>query len=706
MIRYQKDTDHIVTLTLDMADRPFNIINHEVGKAMLPIVDALREEKAKRKLRGIIITSGKKNFLVGGDLDYLYETEDANTIFQLSQTMQELYRELERPGVPVVAAINGTALGSGFELALACHHRIAVDDAEIRLGHPEVTLGIMPGAGGVIRLLWMLGVERAYGVLSEGKRYAPKEALQIGIVDELAKDEKEMMIQAKNWLLENPNQRRVWDSKDGRIPYGTTKDLALALTVQRLTAALVKESYSNFSAPMTILQTLSEGAKVDFDTACRIESRNFTKLVSSPAAKNMIRAFWYDFKTIKEGGSRPKGFGRFRPRKVGIIGAGKIGAGVAIACLMRGISVVIKDVSKAIAEQGKTRIIKGLKELVDDGRWTTASFEKQISNITATDNSIDFKGCDLVIEAVFENANLKAKVNRDAEQYLDDFSFLASNTISIPITKLANSCQHPERFIGLHFFPPAEKVPLVEIVKGKKTSDETLARAFDFVQAIRKIPIVVKDNWGFFVARVQNTYILEGISLLQEGYSSATIEQLGVQAGMPTGPLALADGLSLPIVLKYENQAAEHYGTKYIEHPATIVLRKMIVELERKGKGNGFYQTNEKQPPKLWEELTTYFPITKLQLERKEVSERLLFVQVIEAIWCLQEGIIRTTAEADLGSIHGWGFPAFRGGVVQFINDYGLSAFKERCQFYEEIHGPRFQLPPILKKYKKSVFLL
>ena len=702
MIRYQKDKDHIVTLSLDMADRPLNIINHEVGNAMIPVINYLKEEKAKYKLKGIIVTSAKKNFLVGGDLDYLYQTKEAKTIFQLSQTMQAFYRELERPGVPVVAAINGTALGSGFELALACHRRIVIDDPEIRLGHPEVTLGIMPGAGGVIRLLWLLGLEKAYSVLAKGLRYAPKEALRIGIVDAVAKDKEKMIQQAKSWLKNNPEQSRPWDKKDGQIPYGTTNELDLALVVQKITASLIKESYSNFSAPKAILQTLSEGSKVDFDTACRIESRNFTRLVSSAAAKNMTKAFWYDFNTIKEGGSRPKGFGKFRPRKVGIIGAGKIGAGIAIACLMKGIEVVVKDVSKAIADRGKERILKGLKELVDSGKWTKDVFDLQVKNIKTTGKAADFEACDLVIEAVFENVNLKSKVNREAEQYLDDYSFLASNTISIPITRLATACKSPENFVGLHFFPPAEKVPLVEIVKGKQTSDETLARAFDFVQAIRKIPIVVEDNWGFYVARVQNTYILEGISMLQEGYAPALIEQLGVQIGMPISALALADQLSLPIVLQYESQAADHYGGKYIAHPATSVLHKMIEELGRKGKPSGFYEHFGNEKENIWEELRMHFPNTKTTFDRESLTERLLFSQVIEAIWCLQEGVIRTNAEANLGSIYGWGFPAFRGGVVQYINDYGMQAFANRCQRYEKSHGPRFQLPGLLAKKIKE----
>ena len=705
MIRYKKDKDNIVTLILDMKGRNQNIINHEVSAQMVPVFNYLEEEKAKRKLKGIIITSAKKDFVVGGDLEYLYRLNDAATIFQLSQNLQSLYRHLERPGVPVVAAINGHTMGSGFGLALACHHRIVVDRADIRLGHPEVKLGIMPGGGEVVRLLWLLGIEKAFEALVKGHRFSPKEALQVGLVDELAADENDLIVRAKKWLLANPSASRRWDVKGGQIPGGSARDLKVAMIVQRLAASLTDTTYNNFPAPQAILDTLAEGSKVDFDTACRIESRKFTELVMSQTSKNMIKAFWFDFNEVREGLSRPKGFGKFRPKKVAVIGAGNMGSGIALACLQQNMEVVLKDVSKAIADRGKEYVSQQLNSMLDAGRITSAEQTKFLKKLKTTGDAADFENCDLVIEAVFENQALKLKVAQEAAQYLDEFGFLATNTISIPISKLGKAYAVPKNYVGLHFFPPAERVPLVEIVRGKETSEETVARAFDFVMAIKKIPIVAKDNWGFYVARVQNTFLLEGITMLQEGHIPALIEQISVQSGMPTGALALADELSLPIALKYERQAAEHYGSKYIEHPATTVLQQMIEEIDRKGKSKkaGFYNyDNDKQPAGLWQGLGEHFPVKVSHYSKEEIMERLLFVQVIEAVWCLQEGIVKTVAEANLGSIYGWGFPAFRGGVIQYIYDYGVKEFVERCAYYEKVHGPRFGAPRLLREWSEA----
>jgi len=699
MIRYKKDIDNIVTLTLDMEGRNINIINHKIGTQFTPVMEHLKQEKARGSLRGIIITSAKNNFLAGGDLDYLHQATDSRAIFDFSQNMQNFFRELESPGVPVVAAINGSALGTGFELALACHYRVAIDDPRTRLGHPEVTLGVMPGGGGVIRMLWTLGVEKAYHVLADGKRFLPKEAFEAGIVDVLAKDEKEMLSIAKQWLLENQEGRRVWDTADGKIPGGRAKNNELGQRISLLTAQLMRDTENNYPAPAAILNTLTEGSLVDFDTACRIESRYFTELVKSKEAKNMIKAFWYDFNAIKEGSSRPKGYGKFRVKKVGIIGAGLMGSSVAFICLMNRMEVVLKDISKAVAEKGKDLCEQKLNEMVEKGKLTAPQVPQILKKIMTTDNAKNFKDCDIVIEAVFENQNVKANVTREAEMHLDEYSIFATNTISIPITKLATASARPENYVGLHFFAPADKVPLVEVVRGKKTSDESIAKAFDFIKAIRKTPIVVKDNWGFFAARVQNTFILEGITLLQEGYSPALIENLSLQAGMPKGALALADNLSLNIVLQYENQAAEIYGSKYIRHPAVDVLLKMIKNLNRQGQKMraGFYEYQE-ETRQLWKELDDHFPSHSNSIAKEEIIERLLFVQVIEAFWCLQEGIIKTEEEGNLGSIFGWGFPAFKGGVYQFVTDYGVEDFIRKCEMYEEKLGPRFQVPKRLRK--------
>ncbi len=353
MIHYSKDIDQIVTLTLDMEDRPVNVINHEIGKSFLPVLEHLKAEKAQGGVKGVILTSGKKTFMAGGDLDYLYEAKSAEEVYQFSQTLKQFFRDMESPGVPVVAAINGTALGSGFEMAMACHHRIVINDQKIRLGHPEVSLGLMPGSGSVIRMMWLLGVKNTFQILTRGKSYTPKKALEVGIIDDLAKNTQEMMEKARAYILSIEEGRRPWDREDGKIPGGTADHPTVAREISMISASLSNGYKDNFPAPKAILNTLVEGSKVDFDTACRIESRYFTNLLLSKESKNMVKAFWYDLNAIKAGANRPKGFGKFRPKRVGIVGAGRMGSGITFNCIMKGIEVVLKDVSKGIADRGK-----------------------------------------------------------------------------------------------------------------------------------------------------------------------------------------------------------------------------------------------------------------------------------------------------------------------------------------------------------------
>ena len=693
MIKYQKDTNNIVTLILDMSGRSSNLINHEIGQAFIPVLEHLKGEKAKGTLKGVILTSAKKTFLASGDLDYLYRARDAEMIFQFSEKMKSFLRDLERPGVPVVAAINGDALSIGFEVALACHYRIALNSPGIKLGLPEIKMGLMPGNGGIIRLMWLLGIERAYEVITRGSSYNPAEAHQAGIIDDLAQDEDEMLGKAKSWLLKAREGRRPWDKKHCSIPGGTANDEVNAQLIKSISARVLARTYNNYPAYRAVLNTLTDGSKVDFKTACRIESRYFTALLRSQTCKNMIRAFWFDRNSIQQGSVRPKGFGKFRPKKVGIIGAGQMGSGIALACLQNGMEVVLKDVSKLIAERGKEQIQKKLTE-TDPGSAHLAQ------RIQTTDQARDFTACDIVIEAVFENQSVKQKVTREAEGYLDEYSILGSNTISIPISDLAQATSRPENYAGLHFFHPADEVPLVEIVRGKYTSSETIARAFDFVRSLNKTPIVVKDDWGFYVARVQNTYILEGITMLLEGLGPALIENLGRCSGMPKGALELADEIGLSIVLKYENQAAAHYGKKYIQHPAVEVLDSMIEKLARRGKAHngGFYDYQEGEKQQLWEGLTGHFPPATTHPDHDELLERFLFAQVIEACWCLYEKVIETVAGANLGSIYGWGFPAFKGGAIQYINDYGRANFISKAAEFTQKYGPRFKITPGLKR--------
>ena len=700
MIRYKKDTNNIVTLTLDMSGRSVNVINHEIAEVFVPVIEHLKEEKAKGLLRGVILTSAKKTFLTGGDLEYLFQADDPEEIFRFAEKLKGILRELESPGIPVVAAINGAALGTGFEVALACHHRIVIDGPKVFLGFPEVQLGLMPGSGGLIRLMWLLGIEKAFPILTSGLRYSPHEAMQLGLVDEVAGTPREMMDLARAWLLQNKEGRRPWDREECSVPGGTARSPEMAQHIRRLAAQLASQGHNNYPALQAILNVLAEGSKVDFDTACRIESRYYTELLRSPACKNMIKAFWFDLNYIKQGGNRPRGFGKFRPQKVGIIGAGRMGSGIAFVCLSGGMEVVLKDVSKPIAERGRDYVRRQLNTMVTEGKKLPEEREEMLSRIQTTESSRDFENCDLVIEAVFENRLVKQKVTREAEAHLDEYSLVASNTVSIPITQLAEASVRPENYVGLHFFPPAEEVPLVEIVRGEKTSEETVARAFDFVRAIRKTPIVVKDDWGFYAARVQNTYILEGITMLQEGYPPTLVENLGRQAGMPRGALAFADNLGLNMVLKYENQAAEHYGSKYVQHPAVAVLTKMLEGLQRQGRQRrgGFYEYPPDGEPRLWPELGEHFPSSKQDFDKQELINRFLFAQVLEAVWCMQEQVIHSVAAANLGSIHGWGFPAFKGGVIQFIHDYGVDDFVRQCQVYQKAHGQRFRAPGGLKE--------
>ena len=700
MIHYRKDTDAIVTLELDMSGREDNLLNHELVTAFQPVIDHLKKEKEAGRLRGVIITSGKDDFLRGGDLDYLRRLEDPERAFESAQKLKAFLRSLEVPGVPVVAAINGDALGTGFELALACHHRIALADPKLRLGHPEIKIGLLPSGGAIIRLMWLLGIERAYPLLVEGRRHSPHEAVKVGIIDELAKDQNDLIRKAKAWLLSNPTSTRPWDDMEGEIPGGTAADSLLGHRIRLLTARLSADTNDLYPAKRAILDLLAEGSKLDFSTALRLDSRYYARIVTGQVSKNMISTFWFDKQAIRQGLGRPKGYGKFRPRRVGVIGAGRMGSGIAFVCLRNGLEVVLKDVSKPIAERGRDYVVERIDQYIDRGTFQPEEREELLSRITTTDQSTDFRDCDIVVEAVFENKAVKQKVTREAEDQLDEYSVLATNTISIPITELGRESLRPENYVGIHFFPPAEKTNVVEVVRGEKTSEETIARAFDFAIAIRKLPLIVKDSWGFFAARVQNTYILEGVTMLNEGYPAALIENMGRQAGMRKGPLALADELGFDLVLRYERQAAVHYGDKYQQHPAVPALRKMIDELGRRGasKQAGFYEYDPGAPPRLWDGTADHFPVTKNDFVRQRMVDRFLFCQVIESGWCLQEKVITTEAAANLGSFYAWGFPGYTGGVIRFVESYGPADFIGRCGELEERYGPRFSVPRYLRK--------
>jgi len=702
MIHYRKDTDNIVTLILDMSGRTGNLLNHQIVAAFAPVIAHLKREKEAGKLDGVIITSAKQDFLESGDLDNLYHLEDPAVAFESAQQLKQFLRDLEVPGVPVVAAINGDALGTGFELTLACHYRVALSDSKIRLGHPEVKIGLIPSGGATIRLMWLLGIERAYPLLLEGRRYSPQEALKVGLIDELADTRKDMLARAKAWLLANHDVRRTWDDPDGTIPGGTAADPNLGHRIRLLTARLSASTSDLYPAKRAIIDLLAEASKLDFATAYRLDSRYYARVATDPITKNMISTFWFDKQAVRGGVGRPKGFGKFRARKVGIIGAGQMGSGIAFLCLRNGLDVVLKDVSQPVADRGKEYVGARIDEYIERGTFQPNEREKLLAKITTTNSSDLFEDCDIVVEAVFENKSVKTKVTREAEEHLDEYSVFATNTLSIPITELGKESLRPENYVGLHFFSPAEKTSVVEVVVGEATSQETVSRAFDFSIGIRKLPIVVKDSWGFFASRVLNTYILEGVTMLREGYPAALIENMGRQAGMKSGPLTMADELGFKLVMRYEQQAAEHYGKLYTQHPAVPALELLQDELRRSGRSKqaGFYDYEPGGGSQLWVDLADHFPVTKQDYNRRRMKDRFLFAQVIEAGWCLQEGVINHTEAANLASVYGWGFPGYTGGVMRYIYSYGHEAFLQRCAELKERYGQRFTVPTYLKKLK------
>lgn len=704
-IRYELGSDQILTLTIDMPDQSANTMNAAFR-------DALSETAAKVKddldnIRGIIIASAKKTFFAGGDLKELHKVtrEDAGTFEDMVNGLKSHMRFLETTGKPVVAAINGSALGGGLEIALACHYRVAINDDSIQLGLPEVTLGLLPGGGGTQRLPRMIGLEAAFPFLMEGKKVNPKAALKAGIINELADSADDMITKARAFIEANPKCQQPWDQKGFRFPGGAPHHPAMAQKLAIAPAMLKQKTKGCYPAPERILSAAVEGAQVDFDNGSLIETRYFAELVIGQVAKNMTGTFWFQLNAIKAGGSRPEGVEKETFRKVGVLGAGMMGAGIAYSTATRGIDVVLKDVSVENAEKGKSYSENLLAKKVSRGRMTEEQKADILSRIKATDSSDDLEGCDLVIEAVFEDSGLKAKVTQEAEPKLVANGIFASNTSTIPITQLAGASANAENFIGLHFFSPVDKMQLVEIIVGEKTSDETLARSFDYVQQIGKIPVVVNDSRGFFTSRVFGTFVNEGICMLGEGIHPASIENAGVLAGMPVGPLAISDEVSMTLMQHIRDQSrkdTEAAGGTWNPHPAEAVTDAMVNEHGRKGKaaGAGFYEYPANGKKHLWPELETLFVNAEKArtVKLQELKDRILFIQAIETVRCLEEGVLRTVEDANIGSIFGIGYAPWTGGAIQFINQYGVRAFTERASALAETYGERFAPPKLLQE--------
>ncbi|WIM85998.1 3-hydroxyacyl-CoA dehydrogenase NAD-binding domain-containing protein [Candidatus Mycobacterium wuenschmannii] len=705
-IHWDKDADGIVTLTLDDPTGSANVMNEHYAESMHNAVEKLVAEKDS--ITGVVIASAKKTFFAGGDLKGMIKLgpEDAGEAFDTVENVKRDLRALETLGKPVVAAINGAALGGGLEIALACHHRIAADVKGLVVGLPEVTLGLLPGGGGVTRTVRMFGIQNAFmNVLSQGTRFNPTKAKEAGLVDELVGSVDELVPKAKAWIKANPESHtQPWDVKGHKIPGGTPSSPALAAILPSFPSLLRSQlKGANMPAPRAILAAAVEGAQVDFDTASRIESRYFTSLVTGQVAKNMIQAFFMDLQTINGGGSRPDGIEKVKIHKIGVLGAGMMGAGIAYVSAKAGYEVVLKDVSIEAAEKGKGYSEKLEAKALERGKTTEEKSKALLARITPAADPEALKGVDFVVEAVFENQDLKHKVFQEIEDIVEPNALLGSNTSTLPITGLATGVKRQEDFVGIHFFSPVDKMPLVEIIRGEKTSDEALARVFDYTLAIGKTPIVVNDSRGFFTSRVIGTFVNEALAMLGEGVEPYSIEQAGSQAGYPAPPLQLSDELNLELMHKIataSRKGIEDAGGTYEPHPAEAVVEKMI-ELGRPSRlsGAGFYEYVDGKRTNLWPGLRETFKSGSSQPPLQDMIDRMLFAEALETQKCLDEGVLTSTADANIGSIMGIGFPPWTGGSAQFIVGYegplgrGKDAFIARAKELAAKYGDRF-LPP------------
>ena len=704
-IQYLKNNDGIIILTLDSPNQSANTMNADFRVALENIVSKLKSETS---ITGIIFRSAKKTFFAGGDLDELIQArlEDATPFFEMIQKMKAEFRYIETLGVPVVAALNGTALGGGWEIALGCHARIALNDPKTKFGLPEVTLGLLPGGGGIVRMVRLLGLQNAFPFLMEGKQFGVDKAKSLGLIQDTAETPEELMDKAIAWVKEHPKSQQPFDVKGYKIPGGDPKTPAVAQMLAIAPAMLRDKTKGCYPAPEAIMAAAVEGAQVDVDTALTIESRYFTYLATGQVSKNMIGTFWHGMNAIKAGASRPKDVAKWQASKVGVLGAGMMGAGIAYSTAIKGVPVVLKDVSAENAEKGKAYSQKLLDKKVSQGRMTAEKRDQVLSLITATASAEDLKDCDLIIEAVFENQELKARVTQEAEAFLVEGGVMASNTSTLPITGLANASKDQANFIGLHFFSPVDKMQLVEIIKGKNTSAETLAKAYDYVQQIGKIPIVVNDSRGFFTSRVFGTFVQEGLRLLHEGVHPARIEMAALKAGMPVGPLAIQDEVALTLsehVANETRKALQAEGKDLPRSGADDVIQTMIHTFDRKGKaaGAGFYDYPEGGKKHLWEGLNHWKQ--DVDISEQEMIDRFLFVQSLDTLRCYEENVLESVIDANIGSIFGIGFAPWTGGAIQFLNQYGLDQAVQRANELEAKYGERFKAPQRLIESVSSV---
>ena len=713
-IRWEQGDDGVVTLTLDLPGSA-NVMNSTYRNAMAGVVERL--EAGREGITGVVITSAKKSFFAGADLNELIRATPA-LIEDFTSVLTDVkgqMRRLERLGVPVAAAVNGSALGGGLELALACHHRVCWDDASVRIGLPETTLGLLPGGGGVTRSVRMMGVQAALPLITEGRQLRPAAALAAGWVDELASSRTDVVERAHAWVLANPSATQPWDRPGHRVPDLRPLDPASYPLLSAAPAVSYQRTHGCYPAIDAAIACAVEGALLDFDTALEVEGRYLTELVLGQVSKNMISAFWFQLNEINAGGSRPPGFPRTPVRRVGVLGAGMMGAGIAHVSAQAGLEVVLKDVDAKAAARAKEGIAERVERDVAKGRLDAQARDALLARITPAESYDALATCDLIIEAVFEDRAVKNAVLAEAAAAAPN-AVVASNTSTLPITGLADAVTAPEQFIGLHFFSPVHRMRLVEIIRGAHTSDETLARAFDFVLQIKKTPIVVNDSRGFYTSRVFGTYLTEGIAMLAEGLPAPLVENVARKAGMAVGPLEVCDEVTLTLPLKVREQAAKDergrdgQDERAAGHPAYDVLETMVA-LGRTGKaaGAGFYDYSAEGGKRLWVGLAERWghraqPRPGLRkadgpgIPEQDVRDRLLYIQSLETVRVLDEGVLRAVADANLGSIFGIGFAPWTGGTLQFVNSVGPAAFVARADFLADTYGERFRPPASLRE--------
>ena len=708
------DSDGIATITWDLPGASMNVLNEDGIRQLDALVDQVLADEA---IKGTIITSAKDDFAGGMDLNVIASTKAKvaaegghvpTGIFNLLMELHGVLRKIERAGAdpktnkggkPFCWASPGTALGIGLELGLACHHRIAANNPKAKIGLPEIQVGIFPGAGGTTRLIRMLGMMGSAEPLLQGKMYAPKKAKAMMLIDKVT--DGDLLAEAKEWLMQATEKDAVkpWDEKGYKMPGGAPyTPKGFEMFIGGMTMAHGK-SQGAYPAVKAMMSAVYEGALVPFDTAIRIEARWFTNLLMNPSSEAMIRSLFINKQALEKGAVRPAGVGDMTVRKVGVLGAGMMGAGIAYVSANAGIEVVLLDRDLEAAEKGKGYSEDILDKGIQRKKVTEEKKAKVLGRIQATADYADLDGCDLIVEAVFEDPDIKAKVTEATEAVIPEDAIFASNTSTLPITDLARASKRPDRFIGIHFFSPVDKMLLVEIIKGAETGDEAVAKALDFVRQIKKTPIVVNDARFFYANRCIIPYVNEGLIMVTEGIKPALIENAAKQMGMPLGPLQLTDETSLDLGYKIAKATEAAMGDAYPRSGADDLLEEMVAKRERLGRKSGGGMYAYRQDGKrdgLWEGLTELWPHADEQPSLEEVQNRLMMAQTLEAVRALEEGVLMDIREGDVGAILGWGFAPWSGGPLSWLDIIGPAKAKEICDDLSARHGPRFTTPALL----------